>query len=117
MRAYGLLDLGKEPVADLPFALVYVLTEISSSYFRSKFHCFDAFVILLAFIIDVLLHGVLEEIASLVVVLRLWRVFKIVEELSGAAEEQMDGLRERIADLEEENEKLKSELQEARSTV
>ncbi|KAL9075592.1 MAG: hypothetical protein Q9157_003974 [Trypethelium eluteriae] len=85
------------------------------SYFRSKFHCFDAVVILLAFVIDVLLHGVLEEIASLVVVLRLWRVFKIVEELSGAAEEQMDALRERIAELEEENGELKSEMQRTRS--
>ena len=67
--------------------------------------------------IDVLLHGFLEEIASLVVVLRLWRVFKIIEELSGAAEEQMDGLRERIADLEQENGILKGELRQARSTA
>ncbi|KAI9664513.1 MAG: hypothetical protein M1821_005959 [Bathelium mastoideum] len=83
------------------------------SYFRSKFHCFDAVVILVAFVIDVLLHGVVEEIASLVVILRLWRVFKIVEELSGAAEEQMDALRERIAELEEENGDLKIRLQHA----
>ena len=73
--------------------------------------------ILLAFVIDVLLHGVLEEIASLVIVLRLWRVFKIVEELSGAAEEQMDALRERIEELEGENVGLKNELQTARSTA
>lgn len=73
--------------------------------------------ILLAFVIDVLLHGVLEEIASLVVVLRLWRVFKIVEELSGAAEEQMDGLQERIKELEEENVGLRNELRTARSTA
>ncbi|KAL9097282.1 MAG: hypothetical protein Q9165_000709 [Trypethelium subeluteriae] len=44
-------------------------------------------------------------------------VFKIVEELSGAAEEQMDALRERIAELEEENGDLKSEMQRVRSTA
>ena len=72
--------------------------------------------IVLAFVIDVILHGVLEEIASLVVILRLWRVFKIVEELSGAAEQQMDGLRERIAELEDENGRLRNELQFTKST-
>ena len=47
------------------------------SYFKSKFHCFDAFVIVAGFIVDVCLKGILEEIGSIVVVLRLWRVFKV----------------------------------------
>ena len=47
------------------------------SYFYSWFHCLDATVITAAFVIDVLLKGVLEEVGSLVVVLRLWRVFKV----------------------------------------
>lgn len=79
-------------------------------YFNSTFHIFDATVILLGFIIDILLRGVLEEIASLVVVLRLWRFFKIIEEFSVGAEEQMDGLEMRIEQLESENEELKREL-------
>lgn len=57
-----------------------------------------------------LLHGVLEEVASLVVVLRLWRFFKIIEEFSVGAEEQMDGLELRIEQLESENLDLKREL-------
>ena len=47
------------------------------SYFKSKFHCFDAFVIVAGFVVDVCLKGILEEIGSIVVVLRLWRVFKV----------------------------------------
>ncbi len=46
-------------------------------FFRSWFHCLDATVISAAFIIDVVLKGVLEEVGSIVVVLRLWRVFKV----------------------------------------
>ena len=52
----------------------------------------------------------LEEIGSIVVVLRLWRVFKIIEEFSAGAEEQMDTLTERIESLQMENKELKKEL-------
>lgn len=84
------------------------------SYFNSKFHIFDGLVILAGFITDVLLHGVLEEVASLVVILRLWRFFKIIEEFSVGAEEQMDGLQEKIEQLEKENADLKGELKRRR---
>lgn len=87
------------------------------SYFRSKFHVFDALVILTSFVIDVLLRGILEEVASLVIVLRLWRVFKIIEELSGAAEEQMEGLVERVEGLEKEREGLERENRGLRREV
>lgn len=83
---------------------------LASSYFASWFHIFDGIVIAAAFVIDVLLRGVLEEVASLVVILRLWRFFKIIEEFSVGAQEQMDGLEERIEGLERENEKLKTEM-------
>ena len=58
------------------------------SYFKSKFHCFDAAIIVGGFIIDVCLKDVLEEAASIVVILRLWRVFKIVEEFSAGASDR-----------------------------
>ena len=64
-----------------------------------------------------LLHGVLEEVASLVVILRLWRFFKIVEEFSVGAEEQMDGLELRIEQLESENGDLKRELRRQKGTL
>lgn len=46
----------------------------------------------------------------MVVVLRLWRVFKIIEEFSSGAEEQMDALSERVEQLETENQNLKREM-------
>lgn len=60
--------------------------------------------------VDVCLKGVLEEVGSIVIVLRLWRVFKIIEEFSVEAEEQMDALSERIEHLEMENKELLKEL-------
>ena len=85
-------------------------TDKGNRYFKSWFHCFDALVIIAGFIIDVCLKGILEEVGSIVVVLRLWRVFKIIEEFSAGAEEQMDTLSERIERLERENKELKKQL-------
>jgi hypothetical protein len=62
------------------------------------------------FTIDLLAHGILEEIASLVVVLRLWRFVKLVEELSVGASETMEDIQARAEQLEKENEELRSEL-------
>ena len=85
------------------------------AYFHSWFHCLDATVIITGFFIDVLLKGVLEEVGTLVVVLRLWRVFKIIEELSAGAEEQMEPLQEHVEHLEKENVALKKELEQLRA--
>lgn len=74
----------------------------------------DAAVILAGFIIDVLLRGTLEEIGSIVVVLRLWRVLKIIDELSAGAAEQMEPLSQRIEVLEKENGELEKEIEELR---
>lgn len=67
------------------------------------------------FVIDVCLRGVLEEVGSLIVILRLWRVIKIIEELGESAEEQMDALSKRIGQLETENSDLKQELHSMKS--
>jgi len=58
----------------------------------------------------VCLKGVLEEAGSIVVVLRLWRVFKIVEEFSAGASDQMDIITEKMETLENENQQLNKEL-------
>ncbi|EMC97565.1 hypothetical protein BAUCODRAFT_50672, partial [Baudoinia panamericana UAMH 10762] len=96
-------------ILSLVFSCLFMVELLASiwafgwQYFHSAFHCFDATVIVVGFTIDVALKGVLEEVGSLVVVLRLWRVFKIIEELSAGAEEQMEPLLERIEDLEKQN--------------
>jgi hypothetical protein len=68
-------------------------------------------VVVASFIVDILLHGTLEEAASLVVILRLWRVFKIIEELSVGASEQSEELERTIKKLENENGLLKKEIE------
>ncbi|KAL8797385.1 MAG: hypothetical protein Q9195_000540 [Heterodermia aff. obscurata] len=79
-------------------------------YFKSWFHCFDATVIIAGFVIDVCLKGVLEEAGSIIVVLRLWRVFKIIEEFSAGAEDQISELTERIEQLEKEKDQMSLQL-------
>ena len=73
--------------------------------------------IVAGFVTDVLLHGVLEEVASLVIILRLWRFFKIIEEFSVGAEEQMEGLNLRIEQLESENGDLKTQLKKQKGAL
>ena len=84
-------------------------------FFSSWFHCLDALVIVAGFLIDVCLRGVLEEIGSLVVVLRLWRVLKIIEELSAGAAERMEPLEEQIEQLRLENGELRHEIEELKA--
>lgn len=80
-------------------------------YLSSKIACFDAFVIVVGFVIDVVEHGgVLEEVASLVVILRLWRFVKIADEFSVEASEQWDETRRRLETLEKDNADLREEL-------
>lgn len=62
---------------------------------------------MVGFILDIALQGTIEEAASLIIVLRLWRVFQIIEELTAGAQEEIDDLSEKIAVLEGENEQLK----------
>ena len=83
---------------------------IALRYFRSWFHCLDAAVIIASFVIDVALRGIIEEVGSAIVVLRLWRVFKIVEEFSAGADEQMDTMEERLEQLQTENQELRKRL-------
>ncbi|KAH9218853.1 hypothetical protein DL95DRAFT_332121 [Leptodontidium sp. 2 PMI_412] len=103
-------------IAGLVFSCLFMVELVLSvwgfgwSYFHTPFHTFDALIILLSFTLDVLLHGILEEVASLVVILRLWRFFKIIEEFGVGAQEQMDGLELRIRQLEGENKLLRGKL-------
>ncbi|KAI0144068.1 hypothetical protein F4776DRAFT_661166 [Hypoxylon sp. NC0597] len=82
-------------------------------YFKSWFHSFDAFVIVVGFAIDLFEHNTAEEIASLIVILRLWRFVKIVDEFSVEASEQTEDLRKRIEDLETRNAALEAQLSQS----
>lgn len=84
------------------------------SYLSNWFHCFDAFVIVGSFAIDLLEHGVAEEIASLIVILRLWRFVKIANELSVEASEQIEEIQRRVEELEKENAELRRRMGQGR---
>lgn len=84
-------------------------------YFSDWFHCFDAFVITVSFIIDVVARGIVKEIASIVIVLRLWRLVKIIEELSVGAAERMEEIEGKLKELEQENADLRAQVEEMRS--
>ncbi|OAG07440.1 uncharacterized protein CC84DRAFT_1163597 [Paraphaeosphaeria sporulosa] len=83
-------------------------------YFKSKFHVFDAAIIVVSFVFEISLQGVEEEVASLIVILRLLRVVKIVDEISVGAEAQMSDLEQRLELLEKENCNLREELRRRR---
>ncbi|KAL7655910.1 hypothetical protein ACMYSQ_005044 [Aspergillus niger] len=83
--------------------LVAAVGSFGMSYFSSKFHIFDSAVIIVAFAIDVAMRGLVEELGSLVVVLRLWRVFKIIEELKSANADSLEEYEREIDRLKEEN--------------
>ncbi|KAI1098616.1 hypothetical protein F4804DRAFT_324292 [Jackrogersella minutella] len=79
-------------------------------YLSSWFHRFDAFVVVAGFAIDLVENNTAEEIASLIVILRLWRFVKIVDEFSVEASEQTEDMRKRIEDLESLNASLEARL-------
>ncbi|KAJ6104395.1 hypothetical protein N7523_010715 [Penicillium sp. IBT 18751x] len=80
------------------------------SYFSNWFHIFDSLVILVAFVIEVALHGMEEELGSLVIVLRLWRVFQIIEELRSASEDTLEEYEDELKNLRQENAGLRQRL-------
>ncbi|KAE8394980.1 hypothetical protein BDV23DRAFT_178972 [Aspergillus alliaceus] len=80
------------------------------SYLSSKFHVFDSLVIVVAFGIDVALHGLVEELGSLVVVLRLWRVFKVIEEIESVNHGTLEEYEHEIERLRQENTHLRQRL-------
>ncbi|KAG5925675.1 hypothetical protein E4U42_004061 [Claviceps africana] len=80
------------------------------SYLASWFHLFDALVIVASFVIDVASQGLTESIGSLVVVLRLWRLARISEEVVMGATERLDLMEQHLQDLERENATLKRRL-------
>jgi chaperonin cofactor prefoldin len=54
---------------------------------------------------------VTEEIGSLVIILRLWRFVKLVEEMSVGASERMEDIEGRLGELEKQNSELKERLE------
>lgn len=100
----------------LRLSLRNVLTDsafLTFRYLSSKFHLFDSTIIVLSFLVDISLRGPAESIGSLLVVLRLWRLAKISEEVVLGATERMEMLEHHIDDLEAENKHLRAVVAKA----
>lgn len=80
------------------------------SYFTSRFHVFDATIIIVSFIFEVSLQGVEEEVASLIIILRLLRVVKIIDEISVGAAEEMKELEDKLEESTNELRELREEV-------
>ncbi|KAJ6014561.1 hypothetical protein N7540_009152 [Penicillium herquei] len=90
--------------------LVVAALSFGMKYFSDWFHVFDSLVIIVAFTIEISLRGIGEELGSLVIVLRLWRVFQIIEELSSASEDSLEQYEQEIERLKVENSDLRDRL-------
>ncbi|EHK16605.1 uncharacterized protein TRIVIDRAFT_40841 [Trichoderma virens Gv29-8] len=103
-------------IAGLVFSSLFLLELVAClfafglRFLASWFHVFDATVIIASFIIDVTSRGLTESIGSLIVVLRLWRLAKISEEVVLGATERMEVLEQQLEDLEAENSRLRAQL-------
>jgi len=96
-----------------PFALLGAISDsccAQQSFLASWFHLFDSAVIIASFVIDIFSRGLTESIGSLIVVLRLWRLAKISEEVVLGATERMEILEQQLEDLEAENSRLRAQL-------
>ncbi|KAF7295023.1 hypothetical protein MIND_01040400 [Mycena indigotica] len=102
---------------------------------HAALHLFDAFIIIVTFVLEVVLRGKEQELAGLLVVLRLWRLIKLAvsgqnfsllslnESKTGVSVGvgevgEADAIRaaeaeQRVEELEKENSELKARLAEA----
>ncbi|KAF5125159.1 Voltage-gated hydrogen channel 1 [Metarhizium anisopliae] len=90
--------------------LAACLFSFGLEFLASWFHVFDSAVIVVSFVIDIASQGLAESIGSLVVVLRLWRLAKISEEVVLGATERMEMLEQQMEELEHENTALRLQL-------
>ncbi|OAA37179.1 hydrogen voltage-gated channel 1 [Metarhizium rileyi] len=90
--------------------LAVCLFSFGLEFLTSWFHIFDSAVIVVSFVIDIASQGLAESIGSLVVVLRLWRLAKISEEVVMGATERMEMLEQQMEELENENSALRLQL-------
>ncbi|ESK96853.1 hypothetical protein Moror_6431, partial [Moniliophthora roreri MCA 2997] len=73
-------------------------------------HAFDAIIILTTFILEVILRGRERELASLLIVLRLWRLVKLVGGIAVGAGELGEEDAKDLANVQKELENVKNRL-------
>lgn len=87
--------------------LLSTLVVLGFEYLTEWIHMLDALIILASFILDVSARGATEEIGSLLIIGRLWRIIKLAGEATVVDSERVEGLEKEIMNLRKENERLK----------
>ncbi|KAJ3560107.1 hypothetical protein NP233_g11051 [Leucocoprinus birnbaumii] len=104
--------------------IVFALFAFGPAYYNpfSKFplsslHLFDAIVIIATFVLEVVLKGREEELAALLIVLRFWRIVKLVEGVAVGAGELSAETAEELASTKEDLHRVRGELLTSQNEV
>ncbi|KAI0780782.1 hypothetical protein BD413DRAFT_500129 [Trametes elegans] len=81
---------------------------------HAALHLFDALVILTTFVLEVVLRGRERELAALLVILRLWRLVKLVQGIAVSAGELDERQAEELADTRQQLREALSSLEALR---
>lgn len=104
------------PVAIWAFSWEYY-NPFCKRYPHSGFHLFDAVVILGSFIVEVFLKGRDRELASLIIVFRLWRIVKVVGGVAVGVSEYNEEAVKELKHSQGEIARLRSRIQELETEV
>ncbi|KAJ7046675.1 hypothetical protein C8F04DRAFT_1061330 [Mycena alexandri] len=84
---------------------------------HAALHLFDAFIIITTFVLEVILKGKEQELAGLLIILRLWRLVKLVGGVSVGVGELGEEDAVRAAEAESQVEALKKENADLRARL
>ncbi|KAJ3053572.1 hypothetical protein HK097_003949 [Rhizophlyctis rosea] len=79
---------------------------------HSLLHLFDAIVVITSLALDLALRGKEQEVAGLLIVLRSWRLVRVVDGVAMTLEDQYRG---KLRRLKEENKRLREELEKLKT--
>ncbi|KAH8833852.1 hypothetical protein DL96DRAFT_1578613 [Flagelloscypha sp. PMI_526] len=101
---------------EIPFTIYAFGLDYFNPWTRSHavFHILDALIIIATLILEVVLKGKEREVAGLLIVLRLWRIVKLVSGVALGASELSEAQTLELDRVKTELEKLKSENAELR---
>ncbi|KAI0093529.1 hypothetical protein BDY19DRAFT_881844 [Irpex rosettiformis] len=80
-------------------------------------HLFDSTIILVTFVLEVVLRGRERELAGLLVILRLWRLVKLVGGVAVGATEIDDDNEQLLTEAREERDRALTQLKEAQAEI
>lgn len=96
------------------------------SYFWSSnphgyLHLADAVIIIISFLLEIFLKGAEQELGSLLIIFRLWRVIKLTGtvaiETAEHQQEQLERLKDEIKDLKQQLDESRAEVARLRSNT